>query len=514
MSREGAELTRRLDWRFLLPRATFRRAVLFGSTPALRDHAVRIGLATVVDDATDGSPPDLILMSPDDDFAYLDDLAPDGVVCIQVDRRRARLLTPDRLAKQLHEVGLHPSGTWAVRPGLERAESYVPLDQAQPLPWYLQTQYRAMTVAQRVAVAGVKAFVGRDGRRFAPIAPFYVMVATKPAALVNTGDDDGSTIVLTDSGDRATCLWFPPGDTAPRVVTKIPKSEAFVERTRREQLAMVDLHRRLPEDIAEALPTPLGLSPWGEVTASRESVVPGVSFATRCRRGRRHIDNARRDLLAASDWLARFHIATRNDEMDVACEVVDLCDQYLARFGCPGSGMIDVIRAAAPHLPPIRSVIRHPDFNVWNLVRDGNRIHVIDWEGAAPGPPLCDLVQFTVHWHECATRRRPHMPDEDGLRVLLAERSHAAWADAAVADVFNRYMSRLGIADEWFDVLAVTAWVERALRREQQLVDAGCSRGERDRNNFGVRYIEALSRGWHRAPSEVTGKVAGEVGVA
>jgi aminoglycoside phosphotransferase (APT) family kinase protein len=205
--------------------------------------------------------------------------------------------------------------------------------------------------------------------------------------------------------------------------------------------------------------------------------------------------------------LARFHIATRNDEVDVAGQVVDLCDQYLARFGGPGSGMIETVRAAAPRLPPLRAVIRHPDFNIWNLLRDGNQIHVIDWEGAAPGPPLCDLVQFTVHWHEYVTRRRPQMPDEEGLRAVLAERSRASWADAAVAEVLSRYMSRLGIADDWFDVLAVTTWVESALKRELQLVDAGCSRDERDRHNFGVRYVQALSRVSHRAPSEVASKV-------
>jgi hypothetical protein len=65
-------------------------------------------------------------------------------------------------------------------------------------------------------------------------------------------------------------------------------------------------------------------------------------------------------------------------------------------------------------------------------------------------------------------------------------------------------MCRLAIPDQWFEVLAVTTWVERALRRERQLVDAGSSREERDRNNFGVRYVEALAGAWRPAPNAPT----------
>ena len=52
MSRHAAELTRRLDWRFLLPRATFERAALHGSDRVLRAHARELGLAQVVVDVS------------------------------------------------------------------------------------------------------------------------------------------------------------------------------------------------------------------------------------------------------------------------------------------------------------------------------------------------------------------------------------------------------------------------------------------------------------------------------
>jgi aminoglycoside phosphotransferase (APT) family kinase protein len=501
VSRQGAELIRRLDFRFLLPRATFRRAVLPGSDPALRDRARSLGLATVVVEAGDGAPPDLMVLSPRD-LSLISDLPPGGVVCCEVDRRHALRLTPRRLARRLGNAGLVVRGTWAVRPGLARAESYVPIDAPAPLPWYLRTQYRALTWRQRLAVACVRGFVGEDGRRLAPFAPLYVMVAERAGAPPNGVAGEGSTIVLTDSGDRATLLWFPPGEGAPTVVTKVPKSDAFVERTRREQLTMVDLHARLDGDIAAALPRPLGFSAWGDVAASTESVVPGVSFATRCRAGTRHSAHALRDLADGADWLTQFHAATRNDALDVSAEVATWFDRYLDRFGDVDSGMVTSARIKVSELPPIRPVIRHPDFNVWNLVRHGGHIHVIDWEGSAPGPPLCDLVHFAVHWHECVTRRRPRMPDEDGLRALLAERSSTCPADAAVADAFSRYMHRLAIPDDWFEVLGLTAWVDRALRRERQLVDAGSPREERDRNNFGVRYVEALARAQEAASSQ------------
>jgi hypothetical protein len=469
----------------------------------LRERACELGLAPVVVGAVDGTAADLMMISPTDDLSVIEHLAENGVVCCQVDRRRSPLLTPARLARRMRDADLEPQGVWAVRPGLERAESYVPLDRSAPLPWYLATQYRASSRMQRFAASGLRAFVGRDGRRFARFAPLYVMVAARPDGDAPASGKAGSVLVLTDSGDRATCLRFDAGDRAPRVVTKVPKSEAFVERTCLEQSAMVDLHGQLSTDLAAALPQPLGLTPWGGVVASRESVVPGVSVAKRCRSGRRHARGARHDLAAGGEWLARFQDATRVDAYDVIGEVRALCDRYIDRFGDPGSGMVSSVWSAVRDLPPIPGVIRHPDFNVWNLVRDGDRIHVIDWEGAAPGPPLCDLVQFTVHWHEYVTRRRPRMPDEEGMRALLVERARTAPADGAVADVFDGYMRRLAIPDQWFEVLAVTAWVERALRRERQMVDAGSPRDERDRNNFGVRYVEALAAAWRNAPAGI-----------
>ena len=122
MTAHGAELTRRLDWRFLLPRATFRRAVLVGSDEALRDRAAQLGLAAVVDLAWSGSPADLVVLPADAPLGDLENLTPDGVVCLEVDRRRTPLLTPTRLRKRIVEAGLEPCGTWAVRPGLMRKE--------------------------------------------------------------------------------------------------------------------------------------------------------------------------------------------------------------------------------------------------------------------------------------------------------------------------------------------------------------------------------------------------------
>jgi hypothetical protein len=78
VSRQAAEVTRRLDWRFLLPRATFRRAVFSQSDPALRDSARRLGLAPIVVDCSHGEEADLMWISDVDDLAVTNDLADDG----------------------------------------------------------------------------------------------------------------------------------------------------------------------------------------------------------------------------------------------------------------------------------------------------------------------------------------------------------------------------------------------------------------------------------------------------
>jgi aminoglycoside phosphotransferase (APT) family kinase protein len=485
-----AELTRRLDWRFLLPRDTFRRAVLVGADPELLECARRIGLADVVDGETDGRPADLVFISSADDSASLPDLTPDGIVCCEVDRRRTPTLSPARLARRLDALGLRLHGIWAVRPGLGRAESYVPIDSPAPMPWFLGTHYHASSPVQRLASTAVRALVRDDGRRLAPLVPLFVAVAARSERR------DGSVLVLTDSGGRAVQLSFADDERAPRDVTKVPKSEPFVERTRREQESLVSLRTRLPHELADALPDPLGLRPWGSVEASCERAVPGVIVTKRCQFGQRHRADATRDLAEATAWLARFHAATRSDTGDAGAHVRRWCEQYADRFADPGNGMLADVYAASERLPRITPVVRHPDFNIWNLIRDGDGLRVIDWEGSAPGPPVCDLVQLVVHWHETVSRRRPQMPDGRVLRAVLLDRSDVDWSDRAAADSVAAYMTALAIPDEWFLVLGVATWVERALRRERQRLDSGSPRVDRDRDNFGVRYLEVLAQEW------------------
>src|SRR4051794_7247795 len=195
MSREAAELTRRLDWRFLLPRAPLPRAGLSGADAPPRACARRIGLAPVVVAASEGTPADLIFVPAGGDLSVIADLASDGGVCCEVDRRVQRRLTPARLAARLADAGLQPCGTWAVRPGLARVESFVPIDHAAPLPLHLRTQYHPTTWPQRVAAACVRRVVGTDGRRLAPLAPLYVMVAAQ-AGVVDAVAEHGPVIVL------------------------------------------------------------------------------------------------------------------------------------------------------------------------------------------------------------------------------------------------------------------------------------------------------------------------------
>src|SRR6478672_10860387 len=56
-------------------------------------------------------------------------------------------------------------------------------------------------------------------------------------------------------------------------------------------------------------------------------------------------------------------------------------------------------------------VWQHRDYAVWNLARSGDELAVLDWEGARPGPPLCDMLYLATTW-DIAIRRPARLEEE------------------------------------------------------------------------------------------------------
>lgn len=131
---------RRADWRFLLPAAPggrYRRMVLLGGGA---DLAARLtGMADAIEGTVDAvAGADAVVIMAESDAAIAEvaaRLAPDAVLYVEVDRRRAgrRGLSPARLRASLLKAGLSPAACYWVVPDFARARRHVPLDTPGPL---------------------------------------------------------------------------------------------------------------------------------------------------------------------------------------------------------------------------------------------------------------------------------------------------------------------------------------------------------------------------------------------
>src|SRR6185295_8532168 len=115
----------------------------------------------------------------------------------------------------------------------------------------------------------------------------------------------------------------------------------------------------------------------------------------------------------------------------------------------------------------VPTVWRHRDFTPWNLLRDGSALAVVDWEGAQPGPPLCDLLHFAALWQQAARRvfdgaeRRPARLAAFGE---LFVRDGGGDLEESARRAITVYCRRLALGPQLLPVLLVATWAELAVR--------------------------------------------------
>lgn len=518
------EPLRRLDWRFLLPlprNGRLRLLAVPGASTALAQQCTELGLAERAINCLPGR-------AGADGVAILAGagvsleraaaaLQPEGILYYEVDRSLLgqRALSPARTERILRRLGLAPTGFYAVRPSLEAAELYLPLDVPRALRWYVDTLYVAATCRQRLAEIALRAATGLDGRRFASLAPYYVVTAIaarvgapSPAILDRArtmlGDAAVAPLLLTDGGNRVTVLPFARDGVEPLFVLKVPKLPSFNGRTENEQQALMALQTMLDGPLQASVPRPLGIVHHGPISISIESYCPGLSLLRTISRWGDPPARKVRALNAATDWLIAFHKqqATGADTADRQQWFDEPLAAYAYHFGNTPAELrlFSVARQYAASLTraldgrELPLVKAHRDFNIWNLYQNKQRIHVIDWEGASPGPPLCDLIHFVTYWYLALTRRQPVAGHLEGFDKLFfgSERNEAA--GRAAHEALARYMERMAIDRRWMPLMLVYLWVELALRRNKQQSDLGQRHPDPRQDNQFVSYIRQLAQ--------------------
>jgi aminoglycoside phosphotransferase (APT) family kinase protein len=255
-------------------------------------------------------------------------------------------------------------------------------------------------------------------------------------------------------------------------------------RTRDERAALERIRPRLDAETAAALPRDLG--------GGTESCVPGVSMARRMALWGTPRRERTGDLHRAAGWLTRFHrqagVERRGwsgpdtrawiDQPLAAFRGFDPEDRRIARLA-------EAARRRAAELAgaDLPIVWCHRDFTPWNLFASTDSpalTGVIDWEGARPGPALCDLLHFATHWHEGA--RRAFTPEARRRAFLdLFARRRGAEAEAA-GNAIARYCQALRMDIRLLPLLLLFTRVEIVTRRLERTdrSSAGAGRPEAD----------------------------------
>jgi hypothetical protein len=497
----------------------FQHLVLLGGPAQLGEWLVDTGFA---DRCSRELPPDCsadmiaILNGAGTDFQSIaGQLKPGGVLYYEWSRlgRATAASSPGRVTKYLQSLGLSVHGAYAVSPSFEEAHLFLPLNTPHALEWYVTSLYTALTLRQRLLEGVLSGTTGLHSGRFAAVAPFVAVVATRgrpesgiPAVLAcpsisallhEEPQDQIAPLLLTDGGNRATMLPFARGEQQPRLVVKIPKLPAFNDRTISEQKTLKRVRGMVDTSLSRSMPCPLGLTHFGNVSISVEGFLPGESMLRSSARwgasSQRQIEN----LELATDWICEFHSQTVEqvitwNENEYSGRFESLLHLFRQSYDTSEQEekLFLKLRAQSDLMAEYRIPIvwQHRDFNIWNVFRNDRRVSVIDWEGGRSGLPLCDLLHFATHWNDAA--RRAVTPEEraSNFEALFCIQTPGDALTRKAHQMVYRYIERLQVNRGFVPMLLVHTWLELLLRRQKQLQDMGDECPEsREKNHYFQR---------------------------
>jgi len=256
------------------------------------------------------------------------------------------------------------------------------------------------------------------------------------------------------SREGGVAFLFRGAERLPCAVLKLRRAAAADSSLEREAEALDALAGRLPVPLRASLPRLLAYRRRQGCEALALSVLEGCPAYVELHGRlwpRRRVE---RHLLAAADWLSRFHIATRSDSPAPPPEdEARRIGQTLAAAGRDQEpeDLAELLETARRHHLPCSAV--HGDFWARNLLLCGDRVGVVDWEHFRDvGSPLEDLFHFALSYGlNYPWSRYRRLPPLEAFRHTFLERNPVS---RAVRRYFEAYGSRTGLPPEaWWHLL-------------------------------------------------------------
>jgi aminoglycoside phosphotransferase (APT) family kinase protein len=511
------------DWRLLLPnRPTggFDHLVLIGADAALSapERIVRLGIARRVDDhLPPDRPVDAIVALPDarrslsaTEFRLL----PGGALYWEVEQRSGGWLGLARARRALRDAGLTMATTYLIQLTPGHGRVYLPLEHPAALRWYLRTLYVAGTPRQRLRAAALRPLAGRGHRLIPFLTRSYAVTAVAGPArdcgvsilaspeLPPALRRPGTRIVLLGLGTneyrRQVLFAFAPGATLPLAVLKVARIPAGNEFVEREHVALEAVGRCLPDSLRQSVPEPIGLLHAEGLAVSVQSYVPGRPLAVSSGRWGASWRQKLADVRDTSSWLAEFHRVTELhrvpwDAGALSRWVAAPLDAYTEVFGASAQEerLFAAVRERAQVLlgMQVPVVWQHGSFDPPNITRDGRRINIVDWEHAAPGLPLLDLIHFATRWGDAARGLRTAEARARALCGVFCRLEPEERVAVATREAVAQYMRRLDLDSRFLPAAVVLTCVTDALRGFER--SAGSQDTARNRRE-ALPYVTSL----------------------
>jgi hypothetical protein len=480
--RERNRLLRRVDWRFLLAKAS-PRCVL------CPDHDLRVSCALIaeqVDAAPSGGSAYHLVVLVDPGDASLSSgfgaLTPGGEMYGEFhDSTRAEIMA------RIEKAGFRNPRYYAPWPAPPDAEVWVPLDAPQAFDYYEQVDRHVYSGLRHRLGARVRRTRARKKISRETANPICV-VAQKPggpdvphdspaivAALREARVDRRTVnIALMTGGPRTISkvvgLGFVADSTEPSFAIKwprVPESEAGL---RREADALAAGHSHgpapgVPRLLARVDDTPLAIA---ESAARGSPMFPRLT--------KKNVESLTR---VGATWLLEFNARERGRLIDTPT-LRAWTSREIQRFGetfgpVIDQGLLEHTSRLCEQLGEIPSVIEHRDFGPWNLfLDDTRRITVLDWESSrVRGLPLLDLIYFITYMAFFVDGAMVSRQFADSYRALLDPRTAMG---ALRHELLEQHREQIGISMVALRALRALCWVGHAESEFQAFsADAGGS---------------------------------------
>jgi aminoglycoside phosphotransferase (APT) family kinase protein len=497
-----------LDWRFLLPLspdAPARRLLLLGGSPALADELARTDIAKEV--VAEPAPEAEIVASLAGARVGLPEaarkVAPGGILYHESARPFRR--DPIALAQRL---GLTVAGVYWVQPRLLGPRTYVPLDIRSGLRWYLEN---LRVERGRLADATARLVIALGPRRWSLFAPHLALVAVADAgaepsvfardALQPELQGSVSPLLLAHGDELSRVVLFPFARESDRpvAVVKLHRRRLPANEASDEHVVLERIREHLDPRLRETIPEPLATIPLAGRPATVESFIEG-DWLLALWAGRRSGAELAADLEVACNWLSDFHrqsVVERRpwSVADGERWVGRAVAAYEEAFGVNDAerGLFaqleEQARAAVGATLPI--VWHHTDFSSLNIVRRERTIGVFDWENAAPGLPLDDLLYFVTRWLYRTLQAEGESKSERAVaatkfrHLFFEKRSGDANLDLARGAI-ARYVEALELDARLVPLLFAQAWLSRAVGRLRRETSSG---SVAEASRAGNRYV-------------------------